>query len=58
MLKRKQGVILAHADIVAGIEFGAALTNNDIAGQNLLAAKLLYAKAAAVGIATIARRAA
>ena len=28
----KQGVVFAHTDILAGVELGATLTNDDIAG--------------------------
>jgi len=35
----KQRMILAHADILTGVEFGAALTDNDIAGNYAFPAK-------------------
>jgi len=56
VLEREQGVILAHADILTGEELGSALTNDDVASEDLLAAELLDAKAPTVGIATVARR--
>jgi hypothetical protein len=40
-------VVLAHADIVAGMEFGAALTNDDVAGDNLLTTEFLDTETAA-----------
>jgi hypothetical protein len=42
--QRKQGVILAHADVVARVEFGTALANDDVAGFNQLTAVALDAK--------------
>ena len=41
----KQGVVLTKADIGARIEFGAALTHEDVAANNFLAAELLHTKA-------------
>src|SRR5690606_3486133 len=35
---------------------GAALTDKDVAGEDLLAAKLLHAEALRLGVATVARR--
>src|SRR6478752_410586 len=52
----KEGVVFAHADIRAGMPFGAALTNNDVAGDNLLVAELLDAETTACGVAAVARR--
>src|SRR5690606_30671981 len=54
--QRKQRMILAKADIGAGMPLGAALTNEDVAGEHGLAAELLHAKASAIGIAAVARR--
>ena len=42
--EREQGVILAAADIFARVEFGAALANDDVAGENELTAVALDAK--------------
>src|SRR4051812_10212889 len=50
-------VVTAEADIGAGIPLGAALTHQDVAGNDGLAAELLDAEAAAFGIATVAGRA-
>jgi hypothetical protein len=52
----KEGVVFAHADIRAGMPFGAALTNNDVAGDNLLIAETLHAQTTACRVATVARR--
>jgi hypothetical protein len=41
--KRENGVILANAYIIARVNLGAALTDNDIPRADKLAAKLLYA---------------
>ena len=40
----KQGVILAHADVVASVEFSTALTHDDAAGRNQFAAVGFYAQ--------------
>src|SRR5690606_19945053 len=40
---RKQGVILAHAYAVAGVELGAALTHDDVAGLDGLTTVHLHA---------------
>ena len=53
--QREQGVILADADVRAGIEVGAALTHENVAGNALLAAELLDAKATAGRVTTVAR---
>ena len=41
---REQGVVAAAADVDAGMELGAALADEDVAGQHVLAAELLDAK--------------
>ena len=51
--KCEQGVVLAHADILARMNLGAALAHDDVAGENRFAAKLLHAKTATGGIATV-----
>ena len=45
--EREQRVILAEADIAAGMPFGAALARDDVAGKHDLAAGLLQAEAPA-----------
>src|SRR6187551_1543261 len=42
--EREQGMILAHADIGARIEFRAALTHQDVARNDDFAAELLHAE--------------
>src|SRR6478735_1993546 len=54
--EREKGVILADADIGARIEFGAALTHEDVAGDRFLTTELLHAEATTGRIATVARR--
>ena len=44
--KGEQRVVLAHADILARMNLGAALAHDDVAGENRFAAKLLHAKTA------------
>ena len=41
----EQGMILAHANIVARMDLRAALTNNDTAGRDQLAAVAFYTQA-------------
>ena len=43
--QREQGVILAHADVGARVHLGPALTDDDVAADHFLTAKLLDAKA-------------
>jgi len=54
----KQGVILAHTHIVAGVELGPTLTNKDVTGDDLLATKFLDAQTLGIAIAAILNRAA
>jgi hypothetical protein len=49
-------MINADADIAAGMVLRAALANDDVAGDHLLAAELLDAETAPVGIAAVAGR--
>ena len=44
--KGEQRVVLAHADILAGMNLGATLAHDDVAGENRFAAELLHAKTA------------
>lgn len=48
-------VVLAHANIGAGMPLRAALTQNNVAWNDSFAAELLYAKALGFGIATVTR---
>ena len=41
----KQRMILAHADVIAGVEFGAALAHDDAARIDQFAAIAFHAKA-------------
>src|SRR3546814_10201435 len=54
--QREQRMVLAHADIAARIDAGAALANDDVAADHFLTAELLNAKALRFRIATVARR--
>jgi hypothetical protein len=49
----KQGVILADANIGTGMEFGAALTNDNVAGPNQFTTKPFDAEAFRFRIATV-----
>ena len=40
----KQGVVGAHADVIAWPELGAALTHDDVAADHSFAAELLQAQ--------------
>src|SRR4051812_3224554 len=52
--QRKQRVVLAQADIGAGVPFGAALARDDVAGEHLLTAENLQAEPLTVGVAAVA----
>lgn len=49
----KQGVVLAAADVIAGVNLGAALPINDIAGFNAFAAKFFTTKALAARVSAV-----
>jgi hypothetical protein len=51
--ERENGVIASEADVFTGKKFRAALADNDVAGDNHLAAKSFYAETLADAIATI-----
>src|SRR4051794_20469576 len=51
-------MVLAQADIVARVPLRAALTHDDVAGANGLAAELLHAEAFALTVAAVAGRSA
>ena len=50
----EQRVVLAATDVLAGMELGAALTNDDVAGANMLTAEHLHAESLCVRVATVA----
>jgi hypothetical protein len=52
----EEGVIAAHADVIAGVELGAALADEDGAGGNELAAVTFHAETLAVAVAAVACR--
>ena len=52
--KRKQGVVLADADVVAGVPARAALTHDNVAGAGRLAAEQFDAEALALAVAAVA----
>ena len=52
-LEGEQRVVTATADVGAGVEVGAALTDDDLAGEDLLAAEPLHAEALCVGVTTV-----
>src|ERR1700733_1419970 len=54
----ENGMIAAEADVASGIPLGAALTHQDVAGDDFLTAELLDAEAPAFGVAPVAGRAA
>jgi hypothetical protein len=49
-------VIAAKADVHARVKLGAALPDDDVAGNDMLAAKPLYAQALALTVTTVAGR--
>ena len=52
--EREEGVVAADADVGSGAETGAALANEDVAGDDRLAAKFFHAEALADAIASVA----
>src|SRR6266851_778581 len=58
LFEREQRVILPHADPLAGMELGAALPHDDVAGDDDLAAEFLDPEPPPGAVATVARRAA
>src|SRR5688500_2252206 len=56
--KRKEGVVLADADVVAGVPARAALAHDNIAGAGRLAAEQFHAEAFALAVAAVAGTAA
>src|SRR5690606_29177589 len=53
-LQREQRVVAATAHVVTRVEVGAALTHDDLAGVDQLAAEALDAQALSVGVAAVA----
>ncbi len=53
LAQSEQGVVFAAANVLAGMEVGATLANNDVAGDNVLATIALHAKSLRMRIATI-----
>lgn len=54
----EEGEVFAHADVVAGVNLGAELANEDVAGQHFLPAVTLNASSLAFGVATVSGTAA
>jgi hypothetical protein len=51
--QREDRVIRANANILAGVEFGSTLANDDVARYDQLAAKFLDTETPASGVATV-----
>ena len=51
--EREEGVVLATADIIAGVEVGAPLAHDDLARADDLAAETLDAEPLSVGVPTV-----
>ena len=49
----EQGVVTTTTDAVAGVEVGAALANQNLAGVDLLTTETLDAEALRIGVATV-----
>lgn len=49
----EQGVVGADAHVLTGVDVGAALTDQDIAGQNVLSVGALGTKALGLGITAV-----
>ena len=52
--KGEDGVVAAHAHALAGVPFGAALADDDVASDNDLSTEFLHAKTLAARVASIA----
>ena len=55
--KREKGIVFADADVVAGVELGAALTDENIARKHFLPVRTLYAEAFRLAVAPVVGRA-
>ena len=49
----EKSMVSSHANIRTGMPLGAALANEDVASDDNLTAEFLYAKALAVGVASV-----
>lgn len=54
--EREQRIVFADPDIVAGMEFRAALTNQNVASKHFLPVRTLHAKAFRFAVAAVVRR--
>ena len=54
--QREERVIAADSHVRAGIEVGAALPDQDVTGDDALAAETLDPKPLSIGVATVSRR--
>jgi hypothetical protein len=52
----EEGVVPSHADVVAGMELGAALTDENGAGEDELSAVPFHAETLAMAVAAVACR--
>src|SRR3954470_16706320 len=55
--QRVDRVVRAHADVSAGVPLGAALPDDDVAGDDALATEFLDAAVFRIAVAPVARRA-
>ena len=51
--EREERVVSAYADVLSGVDFRAALAEDNVAGQNVFAAELLDAATLRVGVAPV-----
>lgn len=49
----EQGVVFATTDVLAGMEVGATLANNDVAGDDVLTTEALHAKSLGMRVAAV-----
>lgn len=54
--KREQRIILAQTDVTTGLEFGAALANQNGSRGDLLATEFLHAAKLWIAVPTVSRR--
>ncbi len=53
LAQSEQGVVFATADVLAGMEMGATLANDDVAGDDVLAAVALHAQSLSMRVAAV-----
>ena len=52
----EEGIILTNTDVVAGMDGGSSLSDDNVAGENCLSVSLLYAKALRFAVTAVLGR--